>query len=164
MCQQHLCLICFWHYAGSSVLLLHLVMVMMLEQSSLTLKSVLKLISERAMLVPECKRSVTHILNALLLEKGTGATMLLCLLDVRKGWIEDDFNKQARQSPLMLFTRKEIVPFLPKLSQFQISTAHSKYSEGGKAVSRQKILKLEGSSSPCTYHELLSKTLFTRLL
>ncbi|KAK9012272.1 hypothetical protein V6N11_040334 [Hibiscus sabdariffa] len=135
MCQQHLCLICFWHYAGSSVLLLHLVMVMMLEQSSLTLKSVLKLISERAMLVPECKRSVTHILNALLLEKGTGATMLLCLLDVRKGWIEDDFNKQARQSPLMLFTRKEIVPFLPKLSQVDKQNFQASALEEGQKIS-----------------------------
>ncbi|KAK8673279.1 hypothetical protein V6N13_111626 [Hibiscus sabdariffa] len=113
MCQQHSCLICFWHYAGSSVLSLHLVMVMMLKQSSLTLKSVLKLISERVMLVPECKRSVTHILNALLLEKGTDATVLLCLLDMRKDWIEDDFFHSY--PPLCV----------------------NRYSEGGKAVSRK---------------------------
>ncbi|KAK8613846.1 hypothetical protein V6N13_101602 [Hibiscus sabdariffa] len=39
------------------------------------LKSVLKLISEMVLLVPECKRFVTQILNVLLLEKGTHATV-----------------------------------------------------------------------------------------
>ncbi|KAA3457543.1 transformation/transcription domain-associated protein-like [Gossypium australe] len=82
------------------------------------LKSVLKLISERVMLVPECKRSVTQILNALLLEKGTDATVLLCILDVIKGWIEDDFNKQGMIGTSNAFlTPKDIVSFLQKLSQ-----------------------------------------------
>ncbi|TYI41023.1 hypothetical protein ES332_A02G205400v1 [Gossypium tomentosum] len=82
------------------------------------LKSVLKLISERVMLVPECKRSVTQILNALLLEKGTDATVLLCILDVIKGWIEDDFNNQGMIGTSNAFlTPKDIVSFLQKLSQ-----------------------------------------------
>ncbi|KAK8653078.1 hypothetical protein V6N13_127093 [Hibiscus sabdariffa] len=82
------------------------------------LKSVLKLISERVMLVPECKRSVTQILNALLLEKGTDATVLLCILDVIKGWIEVDFNKQGTAVTSNAFlTPKEIASFLQKLSQ-----------------------------------------------
>jgi transformation/transcription domain-associated protein len=57
------------------------------------LNSFLKLISERVMLVPECKRSITQILNALLSEKGTDSCVLLCIVDVIKGWIEDDFSK-----------------------------------------------------------------------
>ena len=62
------------------------------------LKSVLKLISERVMLVPECKRAITQILNALLSEKGTDASVLLCILDVVKGWIEDVFSKPGISS------------------------------------------------------------------
>ncbi|KAK6237341.1 hypothetical protein QUC31_002810 [Theobroma cacao] len=82
------------------------------------LKSVLKLISERVMLVAECKRSVTQILNALLSEKGTDASVLLCILDVIKGWIEDDFSKPGTSvSSNTFLTPKEIVSFLQKLSQ-----------------------------------------------
>ncbi|XP_059645489.1 uncharacterized protein LOC132287044 [Cornus florida] len=82
------------------------------------LKSVLKLISERVMLVSECKRSVTQILNALLSEKGTDASVLLCILDVIKGWIEDDFCKPGMPVTSSTFlTPKEVVSFLQKLSQ-----------------------------------------------
>ncbi|WKA06703.1 hypothetical protein VitviT2T_024591 [Vitis vinifera] len=84
------------------------------------LKSVLKLISERVMLVPECKRAITQILNALLSEKGTDASVLLCILDVVKGWIEDVFNKPGISSASSGFlTSKEIVSFLQKLSQVE---------------------------------------------
>lgn len=77
------------------------------------LKSILKLISERVMLVPECKRSVSQVLNALLSEKGIDASVLLCILDVIKGWSEDgnSFTSSAFLTP------KEIVSFLQNLSQ-----------------------------------------------
>lgn len=66
----------------------------------------------------ECKRSVTQILNALLSEKGTDASVLLCILDVIKGWIEDDFSKPGTSvSSNTFLTPKEIVSFLQKLSQ-----------------------------------------------
>ncbi|GAV88596.1 PI3_PI4_kinase domain-containing protein/FAT domain-containing protein [Cephalotus follicularis] len=82
------------------------------------LKSVLKLIDERVMLVPECKRSITQILNALLSEKGTDASVLLCILDVVRGWIEDDFCKPGTSvAPSVFLSSKEIVSFLQKLSQ-----------------------------------------------
>ncbi|PQQ14959.1 transformation/transcription domain-associated protein isoform X2 [Prunus yedoensis var. nudiflora] len=82
------------------------------------LKSVLKLISERVMIVPDCKKSVTNILNTLLAEKGTDATVLLCILEVIKGWIEDDFGKLGTSvSSNAFLTPKEIVSFLQKLSQ-----------------------------------------------
>ncbi|XP_024180311.1 transformation/transcription domain-associated protein isoform X2 [Rosa chinensis] len=81
------------------------------------LKSVLKLINERVMLVTECKRSVTQILNSLLSEKGTDSSVLLCILDVIKGWIEDDFGKPGTSvSSSAFLTPKEIVSFLQKLS------------------------------------------------
>ncbi|KAH9662788.1 non-specific serine/threonine protein kinase [Citrus sinensis] len=82
------------------------------------LKSVLRLISERVMLVPDCKRSITQILNALLSEKGTDPSVLLCILDVVKGWIEDDFGKSGTAgSSNALLSPKEILSFLQKLSQ-----------------------------------------------
>lgn len=70
------------------------------------------------MVVPDCKRSVSQILNALLSEKGTDASVLLCILDVIKGWIEDDFGKQGISVASGSFlSPKEIVSFLQKLSQ-----------------------------------------------
>jgi transformation/transcription domain-associated protein len=82
------------------------------------LNSFLKLISERVMLVPECKRSITQILNALLSEKGTDSCVLLCIVDVIKGWIEDDFSKPGTSVKSNSFLApKEIVSFLQKLSQ-----------------------------------------------
>lgn len=82
------------------------------------LKSVLRLISERVMLLPDCKRSITQILNALLSERGTDPSVLLCILDVIKGWIEDDFGKSGTTgSSSALLSPKEILSFLQKLSQ-----------------------------------------------
>ncbi|KAK4258368.1 hypothetical protein QN277_007826 [Acacia crassicarpa] len=82
------------------------------------LKSILKLITERVMIVPDCKRSVSQILNALLSEKATDASVLLCILDVIKGWIEDDFCRQGTSVTSSSFLNgKEMVSFLQKLSQ-----------------------------------------------
>ncbi|CAI0392859.1 unnamed protein product [Linum tenue] len=83
------------------------------------LKSVLKLISEKVMSVPECKRLVTQLLNALLSEKGTDATVLLCTLDVVKGWIEEDFCRPGVGTSSAFLNPKEIVSFLQKLSQVE---------------------------------------------
>jgi transformation/transcription domain-associated protein len=81
-------------------------------------KSVLKLISERVMVVSECKRSVIQILSSLLSEKATDHTVLLCILDVIKGWIEDDFGVPGKPVASSSFlTAKDIVSFLQKLSQ-----------------------------------------------
>lgn len=82
------------------------------------LKSVLKLISQRVMLVPDCKRLVTQILNSLLSEKGTDQTVLLCVLDVIKGWIEDNFGLSGMAvAPSNFLMPKEVVAFVQKLSQ-----------------------------------------------
>ncbi|GAB2282828.1 hypothetical protein Dimus_017364 [Dionaea muscipula] len=82
------------------------------------LKSVLTLIGERVMVVTEYKRSVMQILNALLSDKGTEASVLLCILDVIKCWVEDDSIKPmtaVSSSPFL--NPKEVVSFLQKLSQ-----------------------------------------------
>ncbi|GLT44576.1 hypothetical protein SLA2020_184620 [Shorea laevis] len=82
------------------------------------LKSVLKLISEKVMCVTECKKSVTQILNALLSEKGTDASVLLCIVDAIKGWIEGEFSKPGTPiGYVAVFTPKEIVSLLQKISQ-----------------------------------------------
>ncbi|XP_031107078.1 transformation/transcription domain-associated protein-like [Ipomoea triloba] len=82
------------------------------------LKSVLSLISERVMSVPECKRSVTQILNSLLSEKGTDPSVFLCILDVIKGWIEDDFGRPGTVvASNTCLNQKDVVSFIQKLSQ-----------------------------------------------
>ncbi|CAN0918697.1 Transcription-associated protein 1 [Linum grandiflorum] len=81
------------------------------------LTSVLKLINDKVMAVPECKRLVTQVLNTLLSEKGTDSSVLLCILDVLKGWVEDDFCKPGVVTASAFLNPKEIVSFLQKLSQ-----------------------------------------------
>lgn len=77
----------------------------------------LKIIGEKVMIVPDCKRSVTQVLNALLSEKGTDPSVILCILDAMKRWIEDDFCKPGRVTSSAFINPKEIVSFLQKLSQ-----------------------------------------------
>ncbi|XP_068646622.1 uncharacterized protein [Aristolochia californica] len=91
------------------------------------LKSVLKLISERVMLIPECKRILGQILHGLLSEKSTDPSVLLCILDVVKSWIEDDFRQNASGASTVILNQKEIISYLQKLSQvdrqnFSLST------------------------------------------
>ncbi|GKD09258.1 hypothetical protein Tco_1188943 [Tanacetum coccineum] len=82
------------------------------------LKYVMKLIGGRVMLVPDFKKSITQILNSLLSEKGTDHTVLLCILDVIKGWIDKDFGMPGMNTVSVSFlTPKEVVSFLQKLSQ-----------------------------------------------
>lgn len=88
------------------------------------LKSVLKLISEKVMVNQECKRIVTQILNALLSEKSTDASVLLCILDVIKVWIEDNLSKQGAGMSGVFLSPKEIVSFLQKLSQVDKQNFH----------------------------------------
>ncbi|KAG5224365.1 FAT domain-containing family protein [Salix suchowensis] len=149
------------------------------------LKSVLKLICEKVMVVPDCKRSVTQVLNALLSEKGTDAGM----------WIEDDFCKPGRVTSSGFISPKEIVSFLQKLSQVDKQSfshdahedwdrkflqllygicADSKYSlplrqEVFQKVERQFMLGLRARDPEIRkkffllYHESLRKSLFIRL-
>lgn len=82
------------------------------------LRSVLELINERVMLVPECKRSIIQVFNNLLSEKGMDSSVLLCILDVIKRWIEDDFSRPGMPVGSSSFLiPKEVVSFLHKLSQ-----------------------------------------------
>ncbi|XP_047320592.1 transformation/transcription domain-associated protein-like [Impatiens glandulifera] len=79
------------------------------------LKSVLKLMNVKMMIVPDCKRSIIHVLNGILSEKDTDATVLICIVEVVKCWIEEDFRMGVGSSSI--FTSKDVVTFLHKLSQ-----------------------------------------------
>lgn len=80
------------------------------------MKCILRLISERVMHSLECKRLISQILHALLSEKATDHSVLLCILDAIKLWIEDDFRSAAPGSSNPALTQKETVAYLQKLS------------------------------------------------
>ncbi|KAI3989472.1 hypothetical protein MKX01_022747 [Papaver californicum] len=92
------------------------------------LKSILKLISGRVMYSGESKRFMSQLLNVFLTERGTDASVLLCILDIAKSWIEDDFSRPSTPSTSSsVLSHKEIVAYLQKLSQvdkqnFSVST------------------------------------------
>ncbi|ERN04635.1 hypothetical protein AMTR_s00268p00016240 [Amborella trichopoda] len=89
------------------------------EMGSITsnLKSVLKLISERVMLIPECKRLISHIILSILAEKGTDASVLISILDVIKVWIENDCKPSVAGSSNAVLNQKDIISYLQRLSQ-----------------------------------------------
>lgn len=68
------------------------------------------------MVIPDCKRIVTQIFNALLSDKGSDSSVLLCVLDVLKVWIEQDFGKPGAGTTSSFLNHKEVVSFLQKLS------------------------------------------------
>ncbi|CAL9045632.1 unnamed protein product [Musa banksii] len=80
------------------------------------MKCVVSLVSERVMHSPECKRLIGQILHALLSEKGTDSSVLLCVLDTIKVWIEDDYRHSSSGASSAALTQKEIVSYLQKLS------------------------------------------------
>ncbi|WCJ21639.1 Phosphatidylinositol 3- and 4-kinase family protein with FAT domain [Euphorbia peplus] len=60
------------------------------------------------MVVAECKRFVSQTLKTLLSEKDTDASILLSILDVIKGWLEDDFSRQGSSSSSAFLHPKEL--------------------------------------------------------
>jgi transformation/transcription domain-associated protein len=82
------------------------------------MKSVLKLISERAMSSSDHRKSMGQILQALLSEKGTDPSILLCILDMIKSWIEDDCRLASSTGSVSSLNQKEVLTYLQKLSLF----------------------------------------------
>ncbi|KAK8962950.1 hypothetical protein KSP40_PGU020559 [Platanthera guangdongensis] len=80
------------------------------------MKCILKLISERVMQFSESKRLITQTLHVLLSEKGTDSSVLLCILDAIKLWIEDDFKHASPGTSSISLGPKDIVSYLQKLS------------------------------------------------
>ncbi|XP_031475658.1 uncharacterized protein LOC116247605 isoform X2 [Nymphaea colorata] len=165
--------------------------VVLSEASSVStnLKSVLRLISERVMLVPEGKRAISQILHSILSEKCVDPSVHLCILEVMKSWIENDFRPAASGA-------KDIVSYLLKLSQvdrqsfsmsfleewdgkylellYGLCADANKYpvhirQEIFQNVERKYMLGLRANDPEIRqqffkiYHESLGKTLFQRL-
>ncbi|KAK3127876.1 hypothetical protein QOZ80_7AG0579590 [Eleusine coracana subsp. coracana] len=80
------------------------------------MKTVLKLISERVMSSSDHRKSMGQILQALLSEKGTDSSILLCILDMIKTWIEDDGRLASSTGSVNSLNQKEILTYLQKLS------------------------------------------------
>ncbi|KAG8079526.1 hypothetical protein GUJ93_ZPchr0007g3092 [Zizania palustris] len=80
------------------------------------MKTVLKLISERVMTSSEYRRSMGQILQALLSEKGTDPSVLLCILDMIKAWVENDYRLASSTGSVSSLNPKEIIAYLQKLS------------------------------------------------
>ncbi|ONK62905.1 uncharacterized protein A4U43_C07F9340 [Asparagus officinalis] len=80
------------------------------------LKCILNLITERVMHFGDCKRLIAQILHALLSEKGTDSSVLLCILDAVKVWIENEFTHASSGLSTAALTPKEMVSYLQKLS------------------------------------------------
>ena len=58
-------------------------------------EAILKIISGRAMLVPQCKHLTTQILQAKWYKKDTYSNVLLAILDIMKDRIEKNFNSSS---------------------------------------------------------------------
>jgi transformation/transcription domain-associated protein len=85
------------------------------------LKTLLKLISERVLLLPECKRLFCQTLQTVLGEKGTDTGVLLAILELVRDWVEHDFkgsNQVASTAPLVI---KDVVAFMKSLAQVDCS-------------------------------------------
>lgn len=91
----------------------------MTEMGSVTtnLKALLKLVSNRVLLVPDCKRLFWQSLHAMLVEKGTDASVLLTIIDIIKDWIENDFKVSGTGTGPSALNVKDVITFLQKLSQ-----------------------------------------------
>ena len=62
------------------------------------------------------RKSMGQILQALLSEKGTDSSILLCILDMIRSWIEDDCRLASSTGSVNSLSPKEILAYLQKLS------------------------------------------------
>lgn len=72
------------------------------------------------MIVPVCKKTVTETVMFLLSEKNTDSSVLLCLIDVIKEWIEEGSTEhEVTNKPYNILSPKEVVSFLQSVSEVQ---------------------------------------------
>lgn len=92
---------------------------LMSELGSVTtnLKALLKLVSGRVLMVPDCKRLFWQSIQSMLVEKGTDASVLLTIIDIIKEWIENDFKASVPGTSVTHLSVKDVITFLQKLSQ-----------------------------------------------
>ncbi|KAM3383848.1 hypothetical protein ACQJBY_008479 [Aegilops geniculata] len=111
------------------------------------MKTVLKLISERVMGSSEYRRNMGQILQTLLSERGTDSSVLLCILDMIKAWIEDDYRLVSSAGSVSSLNPKDIVTYLQKLSVVDRKSFSSSAQEEWDAKYLQLLYSLCGDST-----------------
>ncbi|WVZ66880.1 hypothetical protein U9M48_016041 [Paspalum notatum var. saurae] len=111
------------------------------------MKTVLKLISERVMSSSDHRKSMGQILQALLSEKGTDSSILLCILDMIKTWIEDDSRLASSTGSVSSLNPKEILTYLQKLSLVERKNFPPAAQEEWDAKYLQLLYSLCGDST-----------------
>lgn len=84
-------------------------------------KTLLKLISERVLLSPECKRLICQILQTVLSEKGADTGVLLAILELVRDWVEHDFKGSGQVVSTAALNTKDVVTFMQRLAQVDCS-------------------------------------------
>ena len=111
------------------------------------MKTVLKLISERVMSSSDHRKSMGQILQALLSEKGTDCSILLCILDMIRSWIEDDCRLASSTGSVNSLNPKEILAYLQKLSLVDRKSSPPVAQEEWDAKYLQLLYSLCGDST-----------------
>jgi transformation/transcription domain-associated protein len=111
------------------------------------MKTVLNLLSERVMGSPEYRRNMGLILQALLSERGTDSSVLLCILDMIKAWIEDEYSVSSSAASVNSLSPKDIVTYLQKLSLVDRKSFPSAAQEEWDAKYLELLYSLCGDST-----------------
>ena len=111
------------------------------------MKTVLKLISERVMVSSEYRRNMGQILQTLLSERSTDSSVLLCILDMIKAWIEDDCSLSSSAGSVNSLNPKDIVTYLQKLSLVDRKSFPSSAQEEWDSKYLQLLYSLCGDST-----------------
>lgn len=81
----------------------------------------MKLISERVLLLPDCKRLLCQTLQAVLGEKGTDTGVLLAILELVRDWVEHDFKGSSQVNSAAPLVIKDVVAFMKHLANVDCS-------------------------------------------
>ncbi|KAJ7563398.1 hypothetical protein O6H91_03G108600 [Diphasiastrum complanatum] len=115
------------------------------------LKTLLKLVSGRVLLTPDCKRLFSQTLQSILGEKGTDSSVLLTILDIIKDWIDNDFKASASGASGGILSNKDIVTFLQRLAQVDKQNLNGSALEEWEAKYLNLLHRL---CSDCTRYSL----------
>lgn len=94
------------------------------------LKSVVQLINRKVMIVPVCKQTVTKTVMFMLSEKNTDSSVLLCLIDAIKEWIEEGSTEhEVTNKPYNILSSNEVVSLLQGVSEVHKQNRPSSFHE-----------------------------------
>ncbi|KAJ7564762.1 hypothetical protein O6H91_02G032300 [Diphasiastrum complanatum] len=114
------------------------------------LKTLLKLVSGRVLLIPECKRLFGQTLQSILGEKGTDSSVLLTILDIIQDWIDNDFKPSASATSGGVLSTKDVVTFLQRLAQVDRQNLNGSVLEEWEAKFLNLLLRLCSDSNKYT--------------